>query len=306
MRKCHGGGILSAAGATATPRTTTTPRESFGKRSLPCRRDFATAFGRRTVPFRNPRNSLPMTTPSAVVLTATTGKPTLERTVRSVLGQTHRNVHSNVIVDGEEFFAPSRQILDAFAGDWRLSVCYLPRNTGADNYFCHRIYGAFPYLVNQDFVVFCNHDDWFDENHVAKNIAACTEHDCAWSFSPRKIMAENGAYVCNDQCESLGFWPVWYNPSMHHIDANCYCLRRSLAIAVSPIWHRRRVEDGKASKCADTEICEYLLCNKIKGCLARGFSVNFSVGGNQCSPGADFFLRGNAEMAAQRRTVVLG
>ncbi|MGB8853932.1 MAG: glycosyltransferase family A protein [Pirellulales bacterium] len=247
------------------------------------------------------RTDHPMQMTSAVVLTATTGKNTLDRTIASVLAQTHENVVSYVVVDGEEYFADATAILDKYRGDPRVTVCYLPRNTGADNYFCHRIYGAFPLLVNQDFVFFCNHDDWFDEDHVEKNVTACIQNDCAWSFSPRKIMAEDGTFVCNDECESLGFWPVWYNPHMHHIDANCYCLRRDLAIAVSPIWHRRRVEQGKAIKCADTEICEHLLRTKIKGCLTHGFSVNFSVGGNQWSPGADFFLRGNAAMVEQNR-----
>lgn len=235
------------------------------------------------------------------MLTATTGKQTLDRTISSVLAQTYGNVVSYVIVDGEEYCADAKTILDKYRGNARVTVCFLPRNTGGDSFFCHRIYGAFPFLVNQDYVFFCNHDDWFDEDHVAKNVAACVQNGCAWSFSPRKIMAEDGSFVCNDECESLGFWPVWYDGRTHHIDANCYCLRRDVAIKVAPLWHRRRVEDGRPVKCVDTEICEYLLRSNIKGCLAQGFSVNFSLGGNQWSPRAEFFMHGNAVMEAQKR-----
>lgn len=250
-------------------------------------------------------NGRDMATPSAVVLTATTGKTSLDRTISSVLTQTHANVSSYVIVDGEEYFADANRILEKYRGNPRVTTCFLPRNTGGDNFFCHRIYGAFSYLVNQDYVFFCNHDDWFDENHVEKNVSACVQNDSAWSFSPRKIMAEDGSFVCNDECESLGLWPVWYNDRLHHVDANCYCLRRDLAITVAPLWYRRRIENGQFIKCADTEICEYLLRNRIKGCLTHGFSVNFSLGGNQWSPDASFFLRGNVAMVEQNRKLSL-
>ena len=70
-------------------------------------------------------------------------------------------------------------------------------------------------------------------------MAGITAAGAAWGFSPRRIVDEEGWYLVDDDCESLGPVPSWLDASVHLVDANCYALRRHLALATAGLWYRR-------------------------------------------------------------------
>jgi glycosyltransferase involved in cell wall biosynthesis len=239
-------------------------------------------------------------TDSAVVIVATVGKPTLKRTIESILSQTYDDVTCLVVVDGPEFSrqasyeyheALSKRDMD------RIDIVHLPQNTGSNGFVCHRIYGAMPMLVNQDFVLYCDDDNWYDPDHVKNLVHACIENDAAWSHSFRNIYKDN-EFICRDECESLGQWPVWYGEH-YHVDTNCYCLRRELAVSLAPRWHKSRIVDGKVQPSADTEICNYLIRSQPNFVTVPQFTVNYELGSWALSPKPEFFAQGNAAMSAK-------
>jgi len=230
---------------------------------------------------------------SAAVIVATVGKQSLARTIRSILGQTYKDVTCVVAVDGSRFTAAADAVLDAFRDDARVQIYYLPQNTGANGFVCHRIYGALPLLVNQDYIFYLDDDNWYDSEHVGQCVSACQANHLDWCFALRKIFLEDETFLCNDECESIGYWPTWYNSQVHHIDTNCYCLRRETAVQLASMWHKSRIANGEVKKSADTGICEHLINSGLRSALVPIASVNYTLGSWALSPSPDFFLKGN-------------
>lgn len=250
----------------------------------------------RTHQQRDVENILTSREPTAVVITATVGKDTLRRAVESVLGQTFEAVYSVVVVDGPRFLPAAQETLGDLVNRDRVQLLVLPQNTGGGGYVCHRIYGALPLLVNQDFVFFLDDDNWYDSDHVANLVGLCVRENLQWGYGLRKIINEDGSVLCADDCESLGRWPTWYNERVHHVDTNCYCLRREAAVEIAARWHRSRIVDQKIQPSADTEICGYLLRRYDECGVVGRCTVNYVLGSWGLSPKPEFFLRGNEIM----------
>lgn len=232
-------------------------------------------------------------TKSAAVIIATIGKKSLKKTIECVLNQTYGETTCVVVVDGEKYKERANEVIEQFEGNKKVQTYQLIQNTGANGYVCHRIYGAMPLILNQDYIFYCDDDNWYDPEHVELNISACETNKLDWSFSLRKIFLEDGNFLCNDECESLGYWPVWYNEEIRHIDTNCFCFKRETAIQLSASWHRSRLDGEKVLPSADTIICNYLLKNYPNNALITKFSVNYNLGSWVLSPKKEFFLNGN-------------
>lgn len=242
-----------------------------------------------------------MTTNSAVVIVATIGKPTLRRTIESILRQTHKDTTCVVVADGWRCMPEAMRSLGELMveRDQRLQFVTLPQNTGANGYVCHRIYGAMPMLVNQDFIFYCDDDNWFDPDHVSNCVRACVENNLDWSYSLRNVY-HNGEFLCRDECESLGLWPVWYDPDTKHIDTNCYCFRRELAVSLAPRWHKSRLGPNKeVMPSADTILANVLTSNGSRFALVPNHTVNYELGSWELSPPPEFFLDGNRKFLQQ-------
>ena len=76
-----------------------------------------------------------------------------------------------------------------------------------------------------------------------KNIVPSSFSNYPESFSPTTFISKIGIYdkdgefICEDNCESLGKWPVYVNPSVFHIDTSTFGVRRSVALAVGHAWY---------------------------------------------------------------------
>ncbi len=222
---------------------------------------------------------------SAAVIIPTTGAPEARVAIASVLAQTHHDVQPWLVVDGPECVAPFKA---AVAGlDLRSArVSVLPENVGRGGFYGHRVYAAFSHLVNADCVLFLHQDNWFEPDHVASMIATLEAGDLEWCFALRRICGSDGAFLLNDDCESLGKWDAWTD--MRFVDTNAYCLRRSVAVPMAGAWHGGWGQDRV--------FFSQLARHFPKFDCTRRYTVNYRLAGNPGSVTREFFATGNAAM----------
>jgi len=167
------------------------------------------------------------------VVTPTIGTKFLRENLASVSTQTHKDLKHVVVCDGPEHESKVRDAIK----DFNVTPFFLPENTGFGGYNGHRIYASIPYLIDADYFIFLDEDNYIDGDHVESLVAA--SKDCDWAFSFRKIIDGNGNYICNDDCESLGLWPTCLSDDEYFVDVGCYFLPKMIAIQTAPIWYRR-------------------------------------------------------------------
>jgi len=233
------------------------------------------------------------------VVTATTGRPELLKCIESVTLQDHPNVHHLVIVDGPAYGAKANDVLhEAASLGYHPDVITLPYSVGSNRYNGHRMYAAATYLAEGDHIMYLDDDNWIDPNHISSLYALMTDISVVrpqYAFSLRKIVNEEGEFVCNDDCESLGpHYGTCLAIDDHLIDVNCYFFQRDLAVQMTPIWHRQaRPTHGRE---VDRELVHVLKANNVAFKASNLYTVNYRVGGNTLSVQAGFFESGNAIM----------
>lgn len=175
-----------------------------------------------------------------MVITPTTGKDTLYKAMESVRDQTVKTEHL-VVFDGQE--ARDKIPLAFVDGHTFLT---LPENTGRHNGLLwngHRIYAGIPFLVNADYVLFLDEDNWFEPNHVESMVKYIQDNNLDWCYSLRKIYNEAGEFECLDDCESLGKYPAFYDHTLKFVDTNCYCVKGDLLPYASPHFYLPAIGD---------------------------------------------------------------
>lgn len=231
--------------------------------------------------------------PIVAVITPTTGACFLKQNLESVSKQTYKHIKHYVVIDGPQFKEQAKQQLEPF--DDKL-VIELPENTGSGGYNGHRIYGALPYIINADYVVFLDEDNWIDENHIEMLVDKSQYYD--WVFSLRKIVDKDSNYICNDDCESLGLWPTVLSETEYFVDVGCYFLPKTFAIQFSSIWYRRARHPQEQPE-VDRLLMQVLLQKKYTYGTSGVYSLNYRVGNRSDSVQSGFFLQGN-EIMKQR------
>ena len=166
-----------------------------------------------------------------MVITPTTGKDTVVKAVESVRDQTIPTEHL-IVCDGDPAYQKAWDLDIAWKADF-IKLLTLPENVGANNWYGHRVYAAMPLMVNADYILFLDEDNWYEPNHVETMINKIKSKDLMWSYSLRRICDERGQYVFDDDCESLGRWPAFYDHLVNFVDTNCYCFRREFLVTVA-------------------------------------------------------------------------
>jgi hypothetical protein len=227
--------------------------------------------------------------PLVTVITPTTGNPLLEAALESVARQTYQPIQHLVIIDGSERSSAATRLI------WTRSidVIELPYPTGLDGFQGHRIYGAAPYLARGDLICFLDEDNWMDEIHV-ESLVDVLRKGHQWAFSLRKIVDQEGKFICLDNCESLGKWPSIFSPDDYLVDVNCFMLSKQLAVNVSPICHRKFRQPGVVE--IDRMLVRVLRKNAPRFESSYLYSMNYRVGSTPRSVQASFFLDGNRRM----------
>lgn len=168
------------------------------------------------------------------VVTSTIGTPYLKECIKSVEGQDYTDIEHYVFVDGKEFFSKVRKITTST----NVKKILLEQNTGGDGWLGHRVYAACSFLVNADLVCYLDEDNWFESNHVS-SLVNIIKSGFDWAFSLRKIYDKSGDFLFEDNCESLGKWPVYNNPDVYHVDTSSYIVKIDVARSIGHTWCKK-------------------------------------------------------------------
>ena len=174
---------------------------------------------------------------SVVVITPTIGSPFVLDAIHSVQEQTYSNITHLIVIDGKGYEKDFDEQKSKILAN-NVVYAYLPFNTGGGGFYSHRVYSAWPHLVNDDYVIFLDEDNWFAPDHVRTLVDKLEADNLDFSYSLRKIHKEDGTYLTDDNCESLGRWPVMgHSEGRHLIDTSSYCFRRDWLIKYCHLWH---------------------------------------------------------------------
>jgi glycosyltransferase involved in cell wall biosynthesis len=222
---------------------------------------------------------------TATVIIATTGVPELKSAIKSVLEQTYPT-KCYVVADGIRNHSRTRVIVEDFLDRKNIEICYLPLNVGADGFYGHRVYAAFTHLVDTEYVLYLDHDNLLDKDHVQTCINLIEKNKLDWCYSLRKIIDKEGNYLCNDDCESLGKWPTYHG--VHLTDTNTFCIKTEVAIKLCQVWHMK----WGADRVFPSAMSEYFPNFDCTGKYTSSYRVN----GNPGSVNKEFFENGNKIM----------
>jgi glycosyltransferase involved in cell wall biosynthesis len=223
----------------------------------------------------------------AIVITPTTGAPVLRDAILSVKNQDYENLEHLVVIDGEKFLENANIILKEFK---KIKIATVPFNTGGEGFYGHRIMAAFSHLVPHDYILFLDQDNWYEFNHVSSLIKEIEEYNFEWAYSLRNIYDENKNFICKDDCESLGRWPVWVKNDQHLVDSSSYCFTNKFLRMVGHIWDYGWGADRRFYTIIKNE-----MNHKNYGCSSR-YTLNYRLGGNEGSVKPEFFIKGNEIM----------
>ena len=214
------------------------------------------------------------------VVTPTVNAKQLIQCVQSVQNQTYKDLTHYVFIDGKQF---REGVVELTKGLPNIQHVYLEENVGK-GWYGHRVYAACSFLVNSDVICYLDEDNWFDIHHV-ENLVSTLKKGNDWAYSLRKIYDKEGNFLCEDNCESLGKWPVYFDDRTFHIDTSSFAVRRDVAIRIGHAWY------GQWG--ADRQFFGALKHHFPKYDCTRKHSLNYRLDGNPNSVTKDFFDRGN-------------
>lgn len=225
---------------------------------------------------------------TVTVITPTIGTTKLEDAMISVSKQTYKNLKHLVVVDGSKFLDDFNKNMGVRAySDHNAIVSVSPENTGGGGFYGHRIYAGYAHLVNTDYIFFLDEDNWYQPNHV-ETLVKTLEEGNQFAYSLREVYDEDKNYLCDDNCESLGKWPIWFkhDEPEYLIDTSSFAFTREFLIQVSHLWHwgwggDRRFYNFVRDKAKHDTSGKHTLCYRLDG--------------NTNSVKPDFFEQGNEE-----------
>jgi glycosyltransferase involved in cell wall biosynthesis len=181
---------------------------------------------------------------SVTVITPSVNSDQLNQAVDSVANQTYGNVRHLIVSDGAEYYS---DIIFRDDMDDRLHIDFasIPYNTGgvAPGFYGHRIYAAFPHLVNTDYIAFLDEDNWFEPDHIKTLVETIESNNLVWAHSLRNICKNDGTFFEQDNCESIGRWPIFFTQDKPEheqsflVDTSSYMFKTDFLIKVCNHWH---------------------------------------------------------------------
>ncbi|MGK7879750.1 MAG: glycosyltransferase [Crocosphaera sp.] len=226
------------------------------------------------------------------IITPTTGNPLLKKAVESVQGQDYENIEHFIVIDGKQRAEATHKALSDIKFTKPYHILTLPCATGASGYKGHRIYGGVVYLVNGDYIIYLDEDNWFEPYHVSSLVDLVYQQKLDWAYALRNIVNPEGEFITQDNCESLGKYRVFTN--YNHVDTNCYFIKKDIAIKSSKTWYKKGRKPGEGTMSVDMILCAELL-KQFPNCNTNGlYSVNYRLGSTPRTIKAPFFLHGNS------------
>jgi glycosyltransferase involved in cell wall biosynthesis len=204
----------------------------------------------------------------------------LEQCVSSVDNQTYKDLTHYIFIDGCQYEPKAREIL---VGSSKTRMIELEENVGK-GWYGHRVYAACSFLVNADIICYLDEDNWYEPNHVEELVKAI-QTGAQWAYSLRKIYDKHGNYICDDNCESLGKWPIYFNNDAYHIDTSSFAVRRDVAVNIGHAWYGQWGADRQFFSNLK-KFFPYFECT-------GKHSLCYRLDGNANSVTKDFFEEGN-------------
>lgn len=217
------------------------------------------------------------------IVTPTIGSEHLQKCLESVENQTYKDIVHYVFIDGCQYEPKVKELIRKYP---KTRYVELEENVGK-GWYGHRVYAACSFLVNADVIVYLDEDNWFEPCHVDKMVKKLNEGN-DWVYSLRKIYDKNGEFLCEDNCESLGKWPVYFNNQVFHIDTSSFAIRRDVAVRISQTWYGQWGADRQFFGALKHHFPKYDCTNNHTLC--------YRLDGNPNSVTKDFFDQGNSVM----------
>lgn len=222
------------------------------------------------------------------IVTPTIGSEHLAQCLESVQNQTYENLTHYVFVDGEDYHdAVSSAISEKTNGRKPIKTISFQENVGK-GWYGHRVYAACSFLVNADVICYLDEDNWYEPNHVESIVESLNKHNVGWVYSLRNIYDKEGEFLCEDNCESLGKWPVYFNDKIFHVDTSTFGVRRDVALRIGHAWYGQWGADRQFFGALKQFFPDFECTTK--------HSVNYRLDGNPNSVNYDFFKSGNEAM----------
>jgi hypothetical protein len=220
---------------------------------------------------------------TAAVVTSSIGRPTLRKTVESVRDQ-GANVRHYVFAHGRQHWEAVKNTCQTFDG---VEVIYLPNNNGGGGYGMAPVFAAAPYLVSEDVVFYLDDDNWYEPGHIHGVLDLIDSNGLDWAFSLRNIVADSGELICQDRCESLGYFRNVFDT--HLVDNSSYAVRTGLARRLASSWYHPVT--------SDRQFLKSLFDSKASaGCTGR-YTVNYRLSQDGShSMSAQAFMAGNEKV----------
>lgn len=217
------------------------------------------------------------------VVTPTIGSEHLKQCLESVEKQTYKNLIHYVFIDGCQYEPKIKELIRDFS---KTRYVELEENIGK-GWYGHRVYAASSFLVNADVICYLDEDNWYEPCHVQKLVDKIQSGN-DWAYSLRKIFNKDGEYLCDDNCESLGKWPVYFNNQVFHIDTSSFAVKRDVAVRIGHAWY------GQWG--ADRQFFSNLSMHFPKFDCTHAHTLCYRLDGNPNSVTKDFFDQGNEVM----------
>lgn len=172
---------------------------------------------------------------SVAVVTSTQGRPTITKAIQSVKDQTRKATHY-VFIHGAEY---SDKTIPHLADD--TVAVHLPRANGGGGYGMAPVFALAPFAITEDIICYLDDDNWYEPDHIESLVEMIEKHDLGWAYSLRKIVDNEGNFICEDNCESLGCIPNSHQQYL--VDNSCYAVRTDVARRHSHAWYVPIVSD---------------------------------------------------------------
>jgi len=176
---------------------------------------------------------------SVAVVTSTLGRSTLCKAIESVRSQSYEGkVRHYVFAHGWDYHVKVDILLEDYP---YVAGVYLPNNNGGDGFGMAPVFAMAPYVVNEDVIFYLDDDNWYEPDHIESLVSMIEEHNLSWAYSLRKIVDNEGNFICDDNCESLGI--IRNSNQQHLVDNSCYVVRTDVARRHSHAWYVPIVSD---------------------------------------------------------------
>ena len=177
---------------------------------------------------------------TVAVITSTIGRDTIAQAHESVRNQTYPATHY-IFAHGKNCWETVEHNMGDYMENDNVQMVYLPRANGGNGYGMAPVFALAGYAVTEDICVFLDDDNWYEPDHIETLVKTIEDNNTGWAYSLRKIVDNEGNWICDDNCESLGVYPNSHN--QHVVDNSCYAVKTEVARRFGYAWYVPIISD---------------------------------------------------------------